>query len=322
MLAVSLHGLSLRFPEDDLKNNGILVFVEGFRKMLHLAAVNESITAQGCACVYIDTIFRLHRLPRELVSDRAPRFAAEFWHSVFRSLGTRLKMSTSDHPETDDQTERAKRVVEENLRGYVSSFSSWSEFLPMVELTINNSVHASTQHTPFYVNGLRYPRVPALLECEYWINGGGTRSSKSLSGSCSLCVNDTVVTYDTDVDQVDIDEDEHLNNCDDTIIDSDDDDDAVIFIIVNDYPSEDDETLADEQEEEMSLSAARTRRTERNNTSSAEAFLLAIEAVVRFVQDSIAHAVDRQKRSADTHESTNALSYFEGSSVLLSDKPL
>ena len=69
--------------------------------MVHHAAVPESITAHGCARFCIDKIFRLYGLPRELVSDRNPRFTVEFWQSVFGSLGTRLKMSTSEHPETD-----------------------------------------------------------------------------------------------------------------------------------------------------------------------------------------------------------------------------
>ena len=56
-------------PEATHKNNGILVFVDGFSKMVHLEAVPESITAQGCARVFLDTILRLHRLPRALVSD-------------------------------------------------------------------------------------------------------------------------------------------------------------------------------------------------------------------------------------------------------------
>ena len=72
-------------------------------------------------------------------------------------------MSTSAHPKTDGQTERANRVLEEIFRGYVHSFSSWSEFLPMVEFAINNSMYASTQHTPFFVNGLRHSRLPSLL---------------------------------------------------------------------------------------------------------------------------------------------------------------
>ena len=100
--------------------------------MVHFAAVNESISAYGGARVFSDTVFRLHGLHRELASDRDPRITAVFWQSVFRSLGTRLTMSTSDHPETDGQTERVIRIFEEILRGYVKSFTDWSEFLPMV----------------------------------------------------------------------------------------------------------------------------------------------------------------------------------------------
>ena len=107
------------FHADSHKNTGILVFVDRFSKMVHLIAVSESIDASECARVFIDTVFRLHGLPREIVSDRDPRFTAAFWQSVFKTLGMRLMMSTSDHSETDGQTERAKCVLDEILRGYV-----------------------------------------------------------------------------------------------------------------------------------------------------------------------------------------------------------
>uniref|UniRef100_A0AAV1U3H1 Integrase catalytic domain-containing protein n=1 Tax=Peronospora matthiolae TaxID=2874970 RepID=A0AAV1U3H1_9STRA len=116
------------FPKDVQKNIIILVFEDRFSKMAHLVAVPESITAQGCARVFIDTIFRLHGLPHELVSDGDPRFTAEFWQSVFHSLGTSLTMLTSDHPETDGQTERVNRILEEILRGYIHPYTSWNEF--------------------------------------------------------------------------------------------------------------------------------------------------------------------------------------------------
>ena len=46
--------------------------------------------------------------------------------------------------------------------------------------------------------------------------------------------------------------------------------------------------------------AVRTKRTEKGKTTeSAEEFLLTREGIIRFVQDSIASAVDRQKRNAD-----------------------
>ena len=94
-------------------------------------------------------------------------------------------MSTSDHPETDGQTERVNPVLDEILRGYVQSFTNWSELLPMMEFAINNSVHASTTHTTFFVNGLRHPCLPTHLECDSSSRKGGARSSKNRSSSCS-----------------------------------------------------------------------------------------------------------------------------------------
>uniref|UniRef100_A0AAV1UR12 Integrase catalytic domain-containing protein n=1 Tax=Peronospora matthiolae TaxID=2874970 RepID=A0AAV1UR12_9STRA len=66
------------FPKDFHKNTGILVFGDRFSKMVRLVAVPGSITAQVCARDFIDTIFRHHGLPRELVSDRDSRLTAEF----------------------------------------------------------------------------------------------------------------------------------------------------------------------------------------------------------------------------------------------------
>ena len=123
-------------------------------------------------CAWLHRLsFRLHGLPRELVSYRDPQFTAEFWQSVFLTLGTRLKMSTSEHPEMDGQTERANRALEAILRRYVRSFSIWSDFLPKVEFAINNSLHASKTHTPFYVNGLRHPRIPVLIQSDSELRG-------------------------------------------------------------------------------------------------------------------------------------------------------
>ena len=74
------------FPTYSHKNTDILVFVDRFSKIIHLVAVPESINASACAQVYIDMVFRLHGLTRELVSDQGPRFTAEFWRSVFKHL--------------------------------------------------------------------------------------------------------------------------------------------------------------------------------------------------------------------------------------------
>ncbi|CAI5709835.1 unnamed protein product [Peronospora effusa] len=298
------------FPKDAHGNNGTLVFVDRFSKMVHLVAVPESITAEGCARVFIDTIFRLHGLPRELVSDRDPRFTAEFWRSVFQTLGTRLTMSTSDHPETDGQIERANRVLEEILRGYVHSFTSWSEFLSMVEFSINNSVHASTTHTPFYVNGLRHPRVPTLVEGDSNLRGGGTRSSENQSGSCSSRDDVMVDAKVTEVVPFDFGEEEESKS-DDALTDYDAEDVSIVRGITSENSNVLAELVAD-------ISAVHSQCTAAKSNESAEDFLLTREAVVRFVQDSIAEAVDKQKRNADNNGRANAHTFIEGDLVLLS----
>ena len=151
-------------PKDGHGNTGIVVFVDRMSKMAHLAAVPDSIDGEGTAQLFIDRVFRQHGLPVAIVSDRDPRFTSKFWKSIFQVLGTRLDMSTADHPQTDGQTERVNRVVEDILRSVCAETPRrWSSLLPVVEFSLNNSVHASTGYTPFYVNGLTHLRVPLTL---------------------------------------------------------------------------------------------------------------------------------------------------------------
>ncbi|KAG3230316.1 hypothetical protein PI124_g24585 [Phytophthora idaei] len=45
----------------------------------------------------------------------------------------------------------------------------------MAEFAINNSVHASTGHTPFYVNAMRHPRLLGMLGmAASSLSGGGS----------------------------------------------------------------------------------------------------------------------------------------------------
>ncbi|POM65037.1 Pol protein [Phytophthora palmivora] len=132
--------------------------------MVHLAPVRDKVPGKKAAQLFLDSVFRYHGLPETIVSDRDPRFTGAFWDTLFQLLGTKLTMSTADHPQTDGQTERVNRVLEDTLRSICAEAPrSWSDQLPMVEFALNNAVHASTGFTPFYFNGLRHPQVPLTL---------------------------------------------------------------------------------------------------------------------------------------------------------------
>ena len=74
-------------------------------------------------------------MPESIVSDRDPRFTSGFWRHVFELLGSKLHMSTADHPQTDGRTERANRVVADVLRTTATP-KEWSKQLPFVEFAI------------------------------------------------------------------------------------------------------------------------------------------------------------------------------------------
>ncbi|KAG4039403.1 hypothetical protein PC123_g25047 [Phytophthora cactorum] len=175
VLAVHLYGLFLGLPPDNKRGTGVVVFVDRFSKMVHLAAVPAEVTAVQTARLFVDMVFKHHGMPLDIVSDRDPRFTARFWQEVFTLLGTQLSMSTADHPQTDGQTERVNRVLGDLLKSYAHSFQQWSDCLPMAEFAINSSVHASTGHTPFYVNAMRHPRLPSMLGMvASSLSGGGS----------------------------------------------------------------------------------------------------------------------------------------------------
>ncbi len=107
------------------------------------------------------SVYRLHDIPAEIVSDRDPCFTGASWKDLQRLLGTKLCMSTAYHPQTDGQTERANRVVEEVLRHTVNqAMDNWDELLAGVELAINTTVKRSTGMSPFMLSHGRKPILP------------------------------------------------------------------------------------------------------------------------------------------------------------------
>ncbi len=99
--------------------DSIAVFVDTFTKMAHFAPTTKTVTAQRLASLFLDTVVKHHGLPTSIVSDRDPRIMSEFWHSLFARFGVKLHPSTAYHPQTDGQTERTNRTLEQILRAYV-----------------------------------------------------------------------------------------------------------------------------------------------------------------------------------------------------------
>lgn len=76
-------------------------------------------------------------------------------------FGTKLKMSSAYHPQSDDQSEIVNRCLEQYLRSFVQQWPrKWHSFLPWAEFWYNSTFHASTGMTPYQT---LYGRPPPSL---------------------------------------------------------------------------------------------------------------------------------------------------------------
>lgn len=133
-------------------NHCILVVIDRLSKNAHLIALSHPYTALEVAQAYLDNVFKLHGMPKDITSDRDPTFLSEVWNELFRVHGVDLRFSTSYHPQTDGQTEVTNKTFETYLR-YMTSDTphTWSKMLPLAEWWYNTTYHSAINTTPFEI---------------------------------------------------------------------------------------------------------------------------------------------------------------------------
>ncbi|KAK2449583.1 hypothetical protein QL285_008768 [Trifolium repens] len=148
-------------PKNQKGQDSIWVIVDRLTKSAHFIPVKSTYKASQYAAIYIEQVVRLHGVPLSIVSDRDPVFTSRFWNAFQKAMGTRLKMSTSHHPQTDGQSERTIQTLEDMLRACVlEDGGSWSNHLHLIEFAYNNSYHASIGMAPFEALYGRKCRTP------------------------------------------------------------------------------------------------------------------------------------------------------------------
>ena len=142
-------------------HDAIFVIIDRLTKMVLVYSVSMSIDAPTVAELLFKEVVCRFGQPEHIICDRDPRFTSRFFKAYMDIAQTKVAPSTAYHPQTDGQTERVNRVIEDVLRCYVSDQGeNWHLYLRAAEFAINNSVQASTGFTPFYLNYGRNPRMP------------------------------------------------------------------------------------------------------------------------------------------------------------------
>jgi hypothetical protein len=132
------------------QHDSIMVVVDKLTKETHFIPVKTTHKASNIAEIYMREVARLHGVPKEIVSDKNPKFTSNFWKDLLKGFGTNLNVSTTYHPESNGQTERTNRVIEDMLRMYLMDQPlKWEDYIHLVEFSYNNGYQALLKMSPF-----------------------------------------------------------------------------------------------------------------------------------------------------------------------------
>ena len=86
------------------RKDAILVICDRLSKMTHFVAATKGTSVEGLARLFRNNMWKLYSLPKSVVSDRGPQFAAELTKELNRMLEIKIKLSTAFYLQTDGQT--------------------------------------------------------------------------------------------------------------------------------------------------------------------------------------------------------------------------
>ena len=108
----------------------VLVVMGKLMKYVSYIPTTETLNQEGFTKLFVKHIVHRFGLPKGMVANRDPHWAKTFWVSVAAELGLELLLSTSHHPQTDGQSERAIQHLVIRLRAFVKANRSlWAKWL-------------------------------------------------------------------------------------------------------------------------------------------------------------------------------------------------
>ena len=80
------------------RHDAIMTVVDSVSKRVYFVLTHTTVTVEGAAQLFLYYIWKLHGLPKHVVSDHEPQFMASFTKELYRLLGIRLSSSIAWYP--------------------------------------------------------------------------------------------------------------------------------------------------------------------------------------------------------------------------------
>jgi hypothetical protein len=113
-------------------------------KYAHFFSLSHSFKSNTIVATSMETVQKIHGVPKIIVSDIDPIFIGKFWTKLFACLGTQLAHNSSDHPQSNGKIEILNKCVEGYLHCIAyDKHTQWVKWLSLAEWWYNTSFHTS-----------------------------------------------------------------------------------------------------------------------------------------------------------------------------------
>jgi len=96
-------------------HDAVMTVVDSVLKQAHFIPMHTMVTAEGAARVFLYQVWKLHSLPKCIISNCGPQFIAYFTQELYHLLGIKLASSTVWHPQTNGQIEYINQELDQYL---------------------------------------------------------------------------------------------------------------------------------------------------------------------------------------------------------------
>ena len=133
--------------------DAILVMIDRLIKYCHIIPFKKIYNVEQLKYVMLNRLIRYQEISRGLTSDKDKLFTFNYWRTLLFMLRIKLRMSTTFHPQTNEQTKRTNQSLKQYLRHYINNTqSNWVKLLFMTQLTLNVKISNTTKVTSFFAN--------------------------------------------------------------------------------------------------------------------------------------------------------------------------